>query len=434
MHHMFNSFAHAQIIVSRRGCFRDLYSFCVGGAGHETTRNDLKMAEPDDKFVKDLPDDYQCMICAKVLNEPHLTDCCGQHFCQACLEQWFKKQAKKICPHCRSEIFAHMRYIPLKRKIDDLEVYCPNQNEGCKEIMKLGTLGDHKNKCGFAKVTCTQGCGKFIFRKELNQHYNNECSKRRIKCKYCGKVDHYEVISGEHTTTCREYPVKCPRGCTQSGEIKRKDINKHTEICPLEKVQCPFSEAGCDTSILRKDLSTHIEANGQQHLMKMMTAYNKLKEDFKRMSSLVAIEPVKLTTENKSFSFIITSSKGWISPPFCVPGGYKFCIKHKEGKIAGLMLFKEKHGELSMDTRYTYRLEIFYTKKSPSIRQLPEQNLILNFDFRTLEQIVVDGYEKEVACITMPEGDLLSASIIVILVHTMKSALEIIASWLGNAT
>ena len=41
-------------------------------------------------FVKDPPDDYLCMICVKVLNEPHLTDCCGQHFCQVCLEQWFK--------------------------------------------------------------------------------------------------------------------------------------------------------------------------------------------------------------------------------------------------------------------------------------------------------------------------------------------------------
>ena len=111
--------------------------------------------------------------------------------------------------------------------------------------------------------------------------------------------------------------------------------------------------------------------------MKMMTAYNKLKEDFKQISSRVAnltpIEPVKLTDDSNKFSFIITSTKGWISPPFCVPGGYKFCIKHKEGKIASLMLFKEKHGELSMDTRYTYRLEIFYTKASiPPMRKPPD--------------------------------------------------------------
>ena len=134
------------------------------------------------------------MICTKVLNEPHVTDCCGQHFCQACLEQWFKKQAKKICPHCRSETFSHISYIPFKRKINTLEVYCPNQKGGCKVVMKFGELNSHtKGECGYAKVICTQECGKSLLRKDLMQHCNNECSKRKIKCKYCGTVDHYEI-------------------------------------------------------------------------------------------------------------------------------------------------------------------------------------------------------------------------------------------------
>ena len=54
---------------------------------------------------------------------------------------------KKECPHCRSETFTHIRSLPLKRKIDDVEVYCPNQQGGCKEIMKLGVLDDHKWIC-----------------------------------------------------------------------------------------------------------------------------------------------------------------------------------------------------------------------------------------------------------------------------------------------
>ena len=257
------------------------------------------------KFVKDLPDDYQCMICAKVLKEPHLTDCCGQHFCQACLEQWFKKQARKICPHCRSETFTHMRDLPLKRKIDILEVYCPNQKEGCKEVMKLGVLDAHKRVCGFAKVTCTQGCGRFLLRKGLAQHCNNECSKRKIWCKYCGKLDHYEVINGKHMTVCEEYPVKCPRGCVLPNGIKRKDLAKHAKICPLEMVQCPFIEAGCTTRILRKDLDAHMESNTQQHLMKMMTAYSKLSS---QVANQTFIEPVKLTDDNNSFAFNITLS------------------------------------------------------------------------------------------------------------------------------
>jgi hypothetical protein len=157
--------------------------------------------------------------------------------------------------------------------------------------------------------------------------------ERKIKCKCCSKEDHYEVISGEHTTTCEEYPVNCPRGCTQSvGEIKRRDLKKHADVCPLEKVQCPFSEAGCDASVLRRDLDTHIEISGQQHLMKMMTAYNKLKEEFKQMSSLVAIEPVKLTDGVSSFAFNITLSRGWSSPPFSVLDGYTFSIVHKLGR------------------------------------------------------------------------------------------------------
>jgi hypothetical protein len=259
-----------------------------------------------------------------------------------------------------------------------------------------------------------------------------------IKCKYCGKVDHYEVISGKHTTTCKEYPVKCPRGCTQSaGEIKRKDLKKHAEVCPLEEVQCPFSEAGCDASILRRDLDFHIEMGGQQHLMKMMTAYNKLKEDFKRMSSRVAsltpIEPVKLTDENSSFSFIITSSEGWISPPFCVPGGYKLCIKHKEGKMANLMLLKEKyhHGELPMDSRY--RLEISYSEvstASDSMRQ-PTDSLLFMFDLSLLT-IAVDDCDKEVAWITMPKANIvLSTNIIIVKlvrISMLKSLREMLRS------
>ena len=398
--------------------------------------------------MKDLPDDYQCMICAKVLNEPHLTDCCGQHFCQACLEQWFKKQAKQICPHCRSETFTHISYIPLKRKIDDLQVYCPNQKEGCKEIMKLRTLDVHKNGCGFAQVTCTQGCGKRILCKDLNQHCNNKCSKRKIKCKYCGKVDHYEVISGKHTTTCKEYPVKCPRRCTQSGEIKRKDLKKHAEVCPLEEVQCPFSEAGCDASILRKDLNAHVESNTQQHLMKMMTAYDKLKiqltklhEEYDKLSSQVA--PVKLTGDNSSFTFHITSSRGWTSPPFSVLDGYMFSIEHKKGMKASLMLLKGKYDDqLKWPMNLPYKLEIRTKEpRRPRINarggrrgvRSTRQIIPTVYLSDNLER-VTSVYCKEIANFDLPEKKLLNYEMVVRLLPTQaqsyaSAVFSLVSSW-----
>jgi TNF receptor-associated factor 4 len=380
------------------------------------------------------------MICAKVLNEPHLTDCCGQHFCQACLEQWFKKQAKKICPHCRSESFTHISYIPLKRKIDVLEVYCPNQEEGCEEITKLGVLDAHKNVCGFAKVICTQGCGKKILRKDLTQHCNNECSKRMIKCKYCGLVDHYEVISGKHTTVCEEYPVTCPRGCILPSAIKRKDLAKHTESCPLEMVQCPFVEAGCGIRVLRKDLSAHMESNTQQHLIKMMTAYSQLKielsklkiehtkphKEYDKQSSQVAnltlIEPVKLTDDNSSIAFNITLSRGWTSPPFSVLDGYTFSITHKEGKKASLMLLKGKYDDqLKWPMNLPYKLEITISKPRRTTIQRRQTVATSRHTIRTVQLpdnlVRVTGIcSKEIADIDLPGGELLNYAMVVRLV------------------
>ena len=127
-------------------------------------------------------------------------------------------------------------------------------------------------------------------------------------------IDHYEVIGGEHTTTCEEYPVKCPRGCALPIEIKRKDLSKHAESCPLEIMQCPFLEAGSGARVLLRDIDAHMESNIQKHLMKMMTAYSKLKvehtklhEEYDKLSSQVAnqtlTEPVKLTDAYGNSSF-----------------------------------------------------------------------------------------------------------------------------------
>ena len=58
-----------------------------------------KDAEPfgghDHEFVGEVPDRFNCQICAKVIREPHLAVCCGQHFCESCLNKWFTRQGKE---------------------------------------------------------------------------------------------------------------------------------------------------------------------------------------------------------------------------------------------------------------------------------------------------------------------------------------------------
>ena len=85
----------------------------------------------DYDFVDPIPDDYLCGICMDVLQEPQATECCGQHYCRECLEKSFRRRkdrrvnnatATKQCPHCRTDNFNHIKYLPLERKIKDLKV------------------------------------------------------------------------------------------------------------------------------------------------------------------------------------------------------------------------------------------------------------------------------------------------------------------------
>ena len=203
----------------------------------------------------------------------------------------------------------------------------------------------------------------------------------------------------------------CPKWCELSEGLKQKDLAKHAEVCPLEMVLCPFSEAGCGIEILRKDLSAHMESSTQQHLMVMMTAYGKLhsehknlKEEFKQLSSQVTsltfVEPVKLTNTSNTFSFYITLSKGWSSPPFCVQDGYTFCIKHKEGRIASLMLLKGKNEDnLKWPINLQYRLEILIERPHGESFTVRQQNTtqILNLDLSAkIKRVAKDNDSTEV--------------------------------------
>ena len=218
-------------------------------------------------FVSEPPEEYICSICSKVLTDPQLTDCCGQHFCLGCLQQWFKKYGKKQCPHCRSTQFTYIVYLPLKRKIDQLDVYCINNVNGCQVITLLSKTEAHRRECEYAKVNCEQGCGCIVLRKAMQDHCKKVCLKRIVSCSYCLKVGPYdEILDKKHENVCPEYPVGCPRKCNaeNSAHIKRKDLKAHEKVCPLQLVPCIFCNAQC----FRSSYQFHIDKTcPRRHIM-----------------------------------------------------------------------------------------------------------------------------------------------------------------------
>ena len=229
-------------------------------------------------------------ICTKVLRDPHISKCCGQHFCESCLRFWFTKHGKESCPHCRTEgeEFVHFLDKKLKRQIDSLTIHCTNKEEGCQWIGEVRSLKDHlvsANGCDYVEVKCTNGCTDSTIlsiqlqlvsmkRKDLDNHLKNDCPLRPYQCEHCGHKNTYHKITGNeatrilglhHYAQCLEFPLECPNRCGVK-DIKRKNMAKHRSHCPEEEVKCPNK---CQrlrprykkllvTTTKRKDLDRHL--------------------------------------------------------------------------------------------------------------------------------------------------------------------------------
>ena len=321
------------------------------------------------EFIEKVPEKYTCSsICTKVLRDPHLTACCGQHFCETCLQHWFRKQGREVCPHCREENSNHFLDKPVKREIDGLKIHCSNRKTGCSWVGALSSLKPHlesEKGCGYVEVSCSKNCNKQLKRKDLTKHLTQHCPLRKYKCQHCGEEDTYQTITEKHYDECPSYPLDCPNKCGVRG-IMRSKMGQHRSKCPLEPVNCPFQETGCQATLLRKDLDGHVAASNQQHLFLVMKAFQTLKEETKtelhfvkqgistvvghllqscsppQVASLQSIQSLvsyRLRKVGDEITFTIPSAdqyrrngSTWQSPPFYYMEGYKMRLDVSQGR------------------------------------------------------------------------------------------------------
>ena len=259
----------------------------------------------DHKFVTEVSDCLICQICTKVLRDPRLAVCYGQHFCESCLNKWFTRQGKETCPHCRAEgeAFNHVIHKGLRSEVNQLKIRCSNHGEGCRWTGELGALKKHLESdggCGYVFVDCPNKCYSWggsgiisIKRKDLEIHIAERCYLRPYQCEFCGHKDTFIAITGRgkfpiqvsadnpysgHQAVCHEAPLTCPNKCG-SKKIKRKDMESHCSQCPQEPVECPFAQAGCMKKLKRFELDTHIASSLQEHLSLVIKDYQNTKRE-----------------------------------------------------------------------------------------------------------------------------------------------------------
>ena len=261
---------------------------------------------------------------------------------------------------------------------------CSKRAQGCTWQGELRVVKAHQRDCEYTPVKC-HNCSMSVPQKNFEKHSTSECAFRDAKCVYCNKEDTYvNVISFIHLAVCPGYPMGCPNNCGAT-DIKRCNFTAHRDSCPLEEIRCP---AGCPSKLLRKDLEAHVMANQTEHLLLLMTNFQKsqhelqtqrkelrelkmfkvtMSEAVERVSSsmdhllrkslttdLVPLRSIRallgssgalvLDADHREISLVLPNfsqlekkvTTSWESIPFFLGPGYKVCLAFVQRKSSNL--------------------------------------------------------------------------------------------------
>ena len=181
------------------------------------------------------PISLECPVCLLTLRDPHVISCCGNEFCQVCIER--VQSDGKPCPLCSEPKFTTFLHKKLVREINALVVRCPQKELGCDWEGELGQLEQHLNPpspdsgCGYVMVECKHQCGTHVQRQMLREHEMETCPKRPVEMQIASLLKKFETIATENAVLRREIIAIKESHKREIDEIKHahdKDLNKLT--------------------------------------------------------------------------------------------------------------------------------------------------------------------------------------------------------------
>lgn len=139
------------------------------------------------------PRSIQCPICLQHLRNPHVISCCGNEFCEACIQR--VKRDGRPCPVCQEPDFTTFLHKKLTREVNSMIIYCKHREKGCDWKGERRHLKAHLNPeraqggsaplqkgCDYQSVACTY-CGERLQRRNIREHEVDICPKRPVEAK-----------------------------------------------------------------------------------------------------------------------------------------------------------------------------------------------------------------------------------------------------------
>ena len=104
-----------------------------------------QLAEDDFPFVEQPSEDFYCPVICCLLLQPHLTACCGKHLSQEAAIRIEREGG--ACPLCKEPHLNTMLDKRFRRQVNELHVFCHNEDRGCGWQGELSDFKRHVQSC-----------------------------------------------------------------------------------------------------------------------------------------------------------------------------------------------------------------------------------------------------------------------------------------------
>lgn len=323
----------------------------------------------------------ECPICLYILREPHQATCCGSIFCKLCIERVRDSHKPcPTCREANFNIFPDrgLRNSLYGFKVACIHKDRGCTWLGELRYMEDHLNVDAKPEkrffgCEYVEETCT-ACASSFPRAALEEHEMKKCPKRQYTCEYCSYYSAtFEEVAEKHWVRCPNRSVPCTNEC--GVYPLKKDLEHHLkyecdlrepdpgstspiEIRRLVESTVKSQLSAMATELLKKAIQDEI-GREQATVSELRSAIEDLKqvkeeskqlraeldklksertEDRESVANLKAhfcIVPVAFTLDNYK-SRRLRNDRGWTSPCFYTfPRGYRMCLLVDVGGPAG---------------------------------------------------------------------------------------------------
>ncbi|PVD22546.1 hypothetical protein C0Q70_18362 [Pomacea canaliculata] len=280
-----------------------------GGSGGSTPTNSLPPpgtgGYSTEIFSSGFDHKFICSHCKRILRDP-LQSYCGHRFCRVCCQELLGEGQTVPCEECQEDQITDTEFSMLsqdqmfpdnavKREMARMPTKCSYPFCTWTGIFR-DYESQHEKNCPHCPQPCP-ACGMGVSRVLLEQHQNQECPQRKIRCDHCLG----EISAGArelHAAECQQYPLRC-EACDKNG-IPRYKMKDHKEReCPKRSIHCPM---GCTEQLTMDTFHQHLTMGLGEHTAWLMDQVLQLEQ------RLLAL-PVA-TASTSSLDSIVTAING----------------------------------------------------------------------------------------------------------------------------